>query len=348
MVNANARPLRVACFGAGWVTTHRHVPAMRAVGGYEVLALVDHHEERARGEALKLDIPRWCAARSPAELPFLDEVDVIDCGTAPFSHYDIAKGALESGKHVITEKPFTMTVPEGAELVALAEQAGLALGIVHNFQFARSVQKLDGWIDRGRLGHPRAIWAAQLSNPKLRLPTWYDELPLGLFYDESPHFLYLIRHLSRGEPKLAGATIVPTTRGEQNTPAQITAQYAGPVPITVSMNFEAPLSEWHIAVVGDDGVGVVDIFRDIAMFLPNDGKHGTATVLRTSLSGTLAHWYEHLTSGPNHLRGRLLYGNDEVYRRFGAAARAGVQPERVSGRDAFAVLTMMHEIIAAQ
>ena len=239
-----------------------------------------------------------------------------------------------------------MTVAEGAELVALAESSGLTLAIVHNFQFARSVLTLDNWVAQGRLGALRGLWAMQLSNPRRRLPTWYDELPLGLFYDEAPHFFYLVRHLGGGDPKLTSATVIPTTRGEKNTPAQVTAQYEAPLPTTISMNFEAPLSEWHIALFGDEGVGVVDIFRDIATFLPNDGRHETRAVIGTSIRGTLAHWIDHLRSGPNHLRGRLLYGNDEVYRRFGSAVRRGQQPDRISGRDGLAVLTAMHEILA--
>ena len=64
----------------------------------------------------RLGVPRWAEASSPAELPFLDEVDAITCGTAPFAHHGVIKAALEAGKAVLTEKPFTMTVAEGEEL----------------------------------------------------------------------------------------------------------------------------------------------------------------------------------------------------------------------------------------
>ena len=49
-------------------------------------------------------------------------------------------------------------------------------------------------------------------------------------------------------------------------------------------------------------------------------------------------------SGPRHLAGALLYGNDEVFRRFAAAVRSGGEPRGISAADALAVLRMQHEI----
>ncbi len=212
-------PLRVAAFGAGWVTTARHIPTMQADPGFEVVALVDRRGDRAATAARRLGVPRWAEASSPAELPFLDDVDAIT-GTAPFAHHEIIKAALEAGKAVLTEKPFTMTVAEGEELREIARGRAVTLAVVHNFQFARSVRKLQRWIAAGRIGTPRAIWAVQLSNPKRRLPAWFDELPLGLFYDESPHLLYLVLALAPEPLRPVSATITPSTTGHVNTPAR--------------------------------------------------------------------------------------------------------------------------------
>ena len=43
--------------------------------------------------------------------------------------------------------------------------------------------RLRSWLDAGRIGRVRAIWAIQLSNPARRLPSWFDELPFGLFLE---------------------------------------------------------------------------------------------------------------------------------------------------------------------
>ena len=202
--------IRIAAFGAGWVTTHRHIPVIRGHGGYEIVALVDRNYERARAEADRLGVPHARQGSSFDDIRDLG-IEAVSCGTAPFHHFGVVSSALESGVHALTEKPFTMTVAEGERLVGLTASNRVQLAIVHNFQFARSVRQADAWIRQGRLGRMRAIWAVQLSNPRRRLPTWYDELPLGLFFDESPHLLYLVRHFGGDELELDRVSVVEST-----------------------------------------------------------------------------------------------------------------------------------------
>jgi predicted dehydrogenase len=260
----------------------------------------------------------------------------------------VERAALEAGKHAITEKPFTMTVSEGGELDSLARERGLTLAVVHNFQFARSTRRVRRWIEKGRLGTLRAVWAMQLSNPRRRLPTWFDELPFGLFYDESPHLLYMVRALAGGELEPVSVTAHPSTLGMAETPAQIDVQMRRDgLPVMVQMNFEAPLSEWHISVLGDGGLAVIDLFRDIAVFTPNDDRHLAKNVFATSLSASLHHWLGHLRPGLGHARGTLLYGNEEVFGRFREAALTGSAPSGIGAEDALSVLRTQHWIVDA-
>jgi hypothetical protein len=93
---------------------------------------------------------------------------------------------------------------------------------------------------------------------------------------------------------------------------------------------------------------VVDLFRDIAVFTPNDGDHRALEVLRTSGSASWHHWTGYLRSGPGHMLGRLRYGNDEVFDRFHAAIRSGKPPEGIGAEDALAVLRIQHWILEAR
>ena len=280
----------------------------------------------------------------------LKDVDAITVATAPMSHYSIIRQALALGKHVLTEKPFTMTVAEGKELVELAEGRDLRLAIVHNFQFARSTKLLLRDISRGTIGAVRAVNAVQFGNPDRRLPLWYDQLPLGLMSDESPHLLYLIRAVA-GEIKLTRSLLHPSTTG-LNTPARLDAFFQSSTvqgPITLSCNFESPVSEWYLMVCGANRLGIVDVFRDIYISLPNDGTHQTANVFRTSLYATGQHLFQHFVSGFPHLKGSLFYGNDEVFRRFSHAIRGSIEDLGPIGPEsAMAVLRLQHEIINRQ
>ena len=340
------RPVRVAAIGLGWVAQHRHLPAMDRSGRFEIVGVIDRAEDRAAAIAAKRSYARHSRAGSLAEVEWLDEVDAITIATAPMAHFALAGEALALGKHVLTEKPFTMAAGEGETLVAAAAAADRRLAIVHNFQFARSARRLRADLEKGALGDLRGVDAVQLGNPSRRLPTWIDELPFGLFYDESPHLLYLLRSVA-GPLALARALVVADRDGAA-TPSRVEAWFTGEdvdCPIRLACNFESPVSEWYLLVSGTKRLAILDIFRDIYLTLPNDGRHDTARVLRTSVAATWQHWLQHVTSGVLHLTGRLDYGNGEVFDRFARAvggdsdALGPVGPEA-----ALAVLKLQHEI----
>lgn len=338
--------IKVAVVGCGWVAQNRHLPVMCRSARYDVVGVVDRRAGRAREIADKRRLRRYAQATSLEDVSWLDEVDAITVATAPTDHYRLIKEALAHGKHVLTEKPFVMNVPEGEELVRTARDSDRRLAIVHNFQFARSTKRLLDDISKGVLGEIRSIDAVQLGNPERRLPEWYEELPLGLFYDESPHLIYLARAVA-GPLKLERALTIKSRSGLR-TPARVDAWFDSDAgyPIHLGCNFESPISEWHLIVFGEKRLGIVDVFRDIYLSLPNDGMHDTRRVVTTSLVTTYQHWAQHLTSGARHLAGKLFYGNQEVFARFGEAIagnRAALAP--ISAECALDALKLQHAII---
>jgi scyllo-inositol 2-dehydrogenase (NADP+) len=346
------RKLKVAAVGLGWVTTHRHLPAMRRCSQIEVVGVADRSRGLAQSVAGRYGLRRFSEAADLEEIPWLDEVDAVTFGTPVFSHYDLIRQALARGRHVLTEKPFTLSVEEGESLAELARQAGRVLAVVHNFQFCRSARRLVADLRDGRLGTVRSVIGWQTGNPRRRLPEWYEELPLGLFYDESPHLFYLLRRFAPGPLRLVSCTVLPSTLGKV-TPSTINAQYVTPsaaggvdIPVNLLLNFESPVSEWHLAVLGDQAAVDLDIFRDIYIRLPNDGRHDAWRVFRTSATAAIQHFGQHLTRGLGHVTGRLLYGNQEVFRRFAEAAQSGTEPEDIGVADALAVVRMQHEVLS--
>ena len=341
---AGARPLRIAAVGAGWVTTHRHVPTLRRLREAEVVGIIDRSGTRAADAARQLGLSRSSDAGQLSAVPWLDEVEAVTIGTSPFTHHALVLEALALGKHVLTEKPFAMTIAEGEEMCAAAASTNRTLAIVHNFQFARSSQQLRRDLQRGALGEITSVEATQLSNPKRRLPVWHNDIRGGLFFDESPHLLYLLRWLGGGAPELISAF---AEKDSVATPKLLSALYRSPtgIPLRLTMNFVAPLSEWQVGVCGTRAIGVLDVFRDIYVRLPNDGLHVTGTVLRTSLRATLQHWTGHFIPGVQHLFGQNRYGNNEVMRRFVHACRTGTSPQSISAEDGLAVLRMQHALM---
>ena len=79
-------------------------------------------------------------------------VDVVAVVTPVWTHYELAKRALENGKHVFVEKPFTDSVALGEELIELAERKNLKIMVDHTFLFTGAVRKIKELVDRKELG----------------------------------------------------------------------------------------------------------------------------------------------------------------------------------------------------
>lgn len=346
MSPSSTAAIRTAVVGCGWVAQNRHLPVMCGSGRFDVVGVIDRRDGRARDIARSRRLRRHAQAVTLADVPWIDEVEAVTVATAPTAHYGLIREALTLGKHVLTEKPFVMSVPQGDELARIAESSDRRLAIVHNFQFARSTKRLLSDIAKGAIGEVRSIDAVQLGNPLRRLPEWYEDLPLGLFYDESPHLIYLARAVA-GPLQLERAMMIESRSGLR-TPARVDAWFkcAAGYPIHLGCNFESPISEWYLMVFGDKRLGIVDVFRDIYLSIPNDGTHDTRSVITTSLVTTYQHWAQHLTSGVAHLRGKLFYGNKEVFTRFSDAIggdRAVLQP--IGPECALEALKLQHAII---
>src|SRR5262249_19580085 len=253
------RPLRVAVFGAGWGSTHRHLPGLSRPPGVGRVGVVDRNADRARTAARRWSTPRWAAEEDPARVTWLEEVDAVTVATPPLAHHAVAGGALRLSPHVLCGKPPAMNVARGEELVSLA-RPGTILAVVHNFQFSRAFSKLLRDLERGRLGPPAAFEGFQMSNPRRRLPVWYEKLPGGLFYDESPHLIYLLRRLGGGRLTFLSA-FAAGSRSGHSTPDLLSAHsLAGDgVPARLTLNFVAPVSEWQISVSGEERLCAADI-----------------------------------------------------------------------------------------
>lgn len=346
--------IRVAVIGLGWVAQSRHIPALGRNLSYEIVGLIDRHEGKAETIAAKLNIKHAAQIQNTHELLSLDwfkeSVDAVVIATPPMAHAELACAAMMAGKDVMVEKPFAMNVAEGERLCAVAKEQNRVLAVTHNFQFSRAAQKLERDRQTNKLGETRSIRAIQLGNPERRLPTWYDTLPLGLFYDESPHFYYLLRRFAGCDLQLDHTHIVPSSIGA-NTPDQVALWYKTEqgLSVSISCQFNSAISEWYLVINGTKGVGVLDIFRDIYIRLANDKTHALPHILRTSLWAIGQHIWQHIPNGWAFLRNRLDYGNDELYSRFAKAVltRDTSTLAGFSAQDALAVLKLQHEAITA-
>jgi predicted dehydrogenase len=151
---------------------------------------------RRRAQIAYPDIPVTPDACEVMTSPDIDAVAVI---TPVWTHFELAKAALENGKHVFVEKPFTSNTEQGERLIELAQKKNLRIMVDHTFLFTGAVRKIRQLLDEGILG-------------KLY---YYDStrVNLGLFqhdvnvlWDLAPHDLSIMDHLIGTSPEAVVAT----------------------------------------------------------------------------------------------------------------------------------------------
>jgi hypothetical protein len=111
------------------------------------------------------------------------------------------------------------------------------------------------------------------------------------------------------------------------------------------MNFVAPVSEWHLTVIGSRALAVLDVFRDVLVVTRNDREHLGRHVLRTTADVMASHLGGVARSGALNVMGRLAYGNDVVIARFVEACRTRVPPKDIAADDGLEVVKLQHEVL---
>ena len=146
--------LRCGVVGAGWWSTFAHIPALKAHPDAELVVVQKRTLEAARKVADDFGVPQACTTLEEA----LDhKLDALVIGTTPNVHYAQAKAALESGLHVLIEKPMTLTVAEARELVELAAAKRLQFAISCPWHYTAHAIEARKRILAGELGHIRLI-----------------------------------------------------------------------------------------------------------------------------------------------------------------------------------------------
>src|SRR5262249_45992900 len=97
--------------------------------------------------------PTMAVTTNPDDVLMSPEIDAGAIVTPISHHFPLAKKALENGKHIFVEKPFTGKVSEAEELIEIAERKNLRIMVDHTFLFNGAVRKIRELIDAGALGN---------------------------------------------------------------------------------------------------------------------------------------------------------------------------------------------------
>ena len=143
------KPIRTAVFGTGFMG-RVHLEAVRRTKGVEVAAIVGRREDAARDLGAGFSVP---SIKTDYHEVLRDSaIDAVHICTPNAQHFSMAKEALESGKHVLCEKPLAISVTEAEELVSLAARKRLRNCVCHNLRYYPMVQQMRQLREVGELG----------------------------------------------------------------------------------------------------------------------------------------------------------------------------------------------------
>jgi predicted dehydrogenase len=273
---------------------------LAAIEGSSVVSIAEMNAgARARAQKAHHGIHVTADAAELIASPNVDAVAVI---TPVWTHYELAKAALDNGKHVFVEKPFTSTTAQGEQLIEIASRKNLTIMVDHTFLFTGAVRKIRQLLDEGTLG-------------KLY---YYDSMRvnLGLFqhdinvlWDLAPHDLSIMDHLIQDSPEAVVATgqkhlnchedvAFMTLYFPDNVIAHINVNWLSPVKVrTTLIGGEKRMLVWN-DLEADEKVKIYDKGVNIA------SQEGVYDLLVSYRSGDM--WAPQLEQG-EALRQELAY-----------------------------------------
>lgn len=167
------------------------------------------------------------------ELLSSSEIDAVAVVTPVWTHYELAKKALENGKHVFVEKPFTCTVAQAEELIELAERKKLKIMVDHTFLFTGAVNRIRKLMDEGTLGD-----LYYYDSTRVNLGLFQHDV--NVIWDLAPHDLSIMDYLIKEKPE----AVVATGQSHLNNVADIaflTVYYPKKIIAHINVNWLSPV-----------------------------------------------------------------------------------------------------------
>jgi predicted dehydrogenase len=204
---------------------------LQSIAGAEVVSVCD--KSSASRKRAHRSYPNIYMSADPSEVMSSPEIDAVAIVTPVWTHFELAKAALENGKHVFVEKPFTSNVTQAEQLIDLALQKNLRIMVDHTFLFTGAVKKIKQLLQEGGLG-------------KLY---YYDStrVNLGLFqhdinvvWDLAPHDLSIMDYLIERSPEALVATGQRHLNGFEDI-AFITLYFPDSIIAHVNVNWLSPV-----------------------------------------------------------------------------------------------------------
>ncbi|MGY4878745.1 oxidoreductase [Vreelandella aquamarina] len=177
--------INVGLVGYGFASKTFHAPLIQATEGLDLVAVSSSDAAKVRAD-LEVEVESQAQA-----LCQRSDIDLIVIPTPNDTHFPLAKAALMAGKHVVVDKPFTVTLSEAKQLKALAIDKERLVSVFHNRRWDSDFLTIKALLEAGTLGRITEMESRfDRFRPMVR-DRWREKaLPGGgIWYDLGPHLL---------------------------------------------------------------------------------------------------------------------------------------------------------------
>lgn len=211
----SARTFRIGLVGCGRISKN-HFDAIGKVDGLELAAVCDTDVERARRAGEEHGVPCY---RALDEMLRAGTIDVVTICTPSGLHSVQGIAAAQAGKHVVTEKPMSLSLRQADDLVRACDDAGVQLFVVKQNRLNPPIQLVKRAVDKGRFGR---IYLANVTVRWQRPQEYYDAEPWrgtwefdgGAIMNQASHYVDLIQWLVGPVESVLGKTATQARRIE--------------------------------------------------------------------------------------------------------------------------------------
>ena|ERR1039458_5795074 len=204
---------------------------LMALDGSEVRAIAEI-DPAAQARARKA-YPGVIVTPSAMEIITSPQIDAVAIVSPVWTHYQLSKAALENGKHVFVEKPFTSTSAQGEELINLAQQKNLKIMVDHTFLFTGAVRRIGKLIQDGSLGN-----LYYYDSTRVNLGLFQHDI--NVLWDLAPHDLSIMDHLIKANPEGVVATGQEHLNGHEDV-AYMTLYFPEKIIAHINVNWLSPV-----------------------------------------------------------------------------------------------------------
>jgi predicted dehydrogenase len=213
-----------------------------SIPGATVKYVVDSRTERL--DIVSRNFPSVKTTTSFDDVINDEDVKAVVIATPVFTHFELAKKALNAGKHCLVEKPLTADSAQAQELVDLAEKKEKVLMIDHTYLYTPAVKKMKSLLQEGSLGTLKYF-----DSTRINLGLFQPDI--NVLWDLAAHDISILSHIIEETPKTVQAVgISHTTNGLENI-AYLTIKYDSGVIGHFNCSWSSPVKIRHILIGGD-------------------------------------------------------------------------------------------------